>query len=179
MVGYADLLMLGGGGSGGGSDILSLLMQSQMSPIQSLAQALPAYNYTKKYNQYLAPAQETLDAMGDITNPKYQQIYGQQKQQGQDNLAYQIAELGRQNRKLSMLGRTPLFSAERGGETLFRGLTQGYQDIQNKAGDQTQNILANLFKNQSAMGLQRAQYGAQKASVKGGMYGSLAKLFGL
>lgn len=160
-------------------DLLSLILQSQMSPAQSLASALPAYNYSKKLNKYLAPAEEALGAMSDTNSPLYQQIYGQQKQQGQDNLAFQVAELGRQNRKLSQMGRTPLFSAERGGEELFRGLTQGYQDVQNQAGSQTRNILSDLFKNRSAMGLQRAEYGARKASVKGGLYGSLAKIFGL
>lgn len=159
--------------------LLELIRGSQMSPIQSLATAMPAYGYTKKLNKYLQPAEEALAAMGDTSSDLYQNIYGQQKQQGQDNLAYQIAELGRQNRKLSALGRTPLFDEERGGETMFRGLTQGYQDIQNKAGDQTQDALARLYQGRMQTGLQKAQYGAQKASTKGNIYGSLAKLFGL
>lgn len=171
--------MYGSGGADSGNWLMELIRGSQMSPIQSLGAALPAYNYTKKLNKYLQPAEEALSAMGNTDSALYQDIYGQQKQQGQDNLAYQIAELGRQNRKLSSMGRTPLFDAERGGETMFRGLTQGYQDIQNQAADQTQNILGNLYKGRSAQGLQRAQYGAQKASTKGNIYGSLAKLFGL
>lgn len=159
--------------------LLELIRGSQMSPIQSLAQAVPAYGYTKKLNKYLQPAEEALGAMGDPSSDLYQQVYSGQKQQGQDNLAYQIAELGRQNRKLSSMGRTPLFDEERGGETMFRGITQGYQDIQNKAAGQTQDILANLFKGRSAQGATRAQYGAQKSSTKGNIFGSLAKLFGL
>lgn len=145
----------------------------------SLLTALPAYSHSKKLDKFYQPANEALNAMGDTNSGLYQNIYGQQKQQGQDNLAYQIAELSRQNRKLSMLGRTPLFSAERGGETLFRGLTQGYQDIQNKAGDQTQDILAQLFRGRSIMGEIGAKNSAKKSAVKGNLYGTLATLFGL
>lgn len=81
------------------------------------------------------------DAITNQDNPLYQQIYGQEKQSGQQDLARTIAELSNQNRKLSQLGRTPLFSNERGGEQQFRALTQGYQDVQDKARERARSII--------------------------------------
>lgn len=160
-------------------DLLDLIMQSRQSPMQSLAGAIPAYGYAKNANKYYQPAQGTLAAMGDPNSAQYQNIYKQQRQMGQDNLAEVIAEAVRQNRKLSAMGRTPLFSQERGGEEVFRNLTRGYQDVQGQAMNQTQDILGNLFKGQAAMGATQAANGAKLSSVKGNAFGALAKLFGL
>ncbi len=159
-------------------DLLNLIMQSQQSPLQSLAGAIPAYGYAKKANKYYQPAMQTMAAMGDPNSAQYQNIYKQQQQMGRDNLVDVIAEASRQNRKLSAMGRTPLFSQERGGEEVFRNLTRGYQDVQGQAANQTQDILGNLFKSQTAMGANQAANGAKMASVKGNAYGMLAKLFG-
>lgn len=81
------------------------------------------------------------NAQIDENNPLFQQIYGQEKQAGQQDLAQSIAEAVAQNRKLSMLGRTPLFSPERGGETTFRALTQGYQSTQDQARQRARQII--------------------------------------
>lgn len=93
------------------------------------------------------------DAQYNEQNPLFQQVYGQERQAGQQDLASAIAEASRQNRKLGMLGRTPLFSQERGGEEIFRNLTKGYQDVQGAARDRAFNILrggqnaqANVYK---------------------------------
>lgn len=161
------------------ANLFKLFQQSQSTPLQSLATAIPAYKYAQNLDQYMAPAQALANAMVDINSPEYQQLYNQQKQQGQQNLAEQIQQLSDVNRKLSMMGRTPLFDQQRGGEQLFRNLTKGYQDIQNNAADQTQNILARSFQTQQALGAQKQQNGASKSSVQGNVLGTIAKLFGL
>ena len=160
-------------------DLFALFQQNQMTPAQSLATAIPAFNYTRNLNQYMQPAQTAANAIIDITSPEYQRIYAQQKQQGQQNLADQIAELSAQNRKLAMLGRVPLFNPERGGEQIFRNMTRGYQDIQNQAANQTQDILGRSFQTQQMLGQQRQQNAATKSSTTGNILGAVAKLFGL
>lgn len=74
-------------------------------------------------------------------NPLYQQMYGQYKQQGQNNMAQGIAQLQAQNRLNTSMGRTPLFNQERGGEQLFRNLMQGYQGAGVQADQQTRQAL--------------------------------------
>lgn len=75
------------------------------------------------------------------SNPLYQQMYGQYKQQGQNQLGQGIAELQAQNRLNTNMGRTPLFNQERGGEQLFRNLMQGYQNVGTQADQQTRGNL--------------------------------------
>ena len=167
--------------------ILKLLMQSQMqeqmrnqqSGEQSLAQMLPYLSYTKKMNNFMAPSREIAGAMSDMSSPKYQNIYGQFKQQGQQNLSESIAEMMRQNRKQSMLGRAALFSPERGGETMFRGLTKGYQDVQNDASRQTFDQLKSAYTMQSQQDGMRQQNALQKANLFGTGASAIAKLIGL
>lgn len=169
------------GNSTGGNDnlLLKLLLGQQPSAGQSLASAVPFLNLPKQQAKYYQPYNNTIDAMTNTSNPMYQQIYSQQKQQGQQNLAEAIAEMSRQNRKLSALGRTPLFSQERGGETQFRGLTQGYQDNQNQAATRTQGILGNAAQGYLQQGNLQSQLAQNKAGISGNIYGGLAKLFGL
>jgi hypothetical protein len=178
MAGIFDILMNGSGQSND-NGLLELIRQSQMTPLQSFATALPAYGYAKKANKYYQPAMDTLGAMGDPNSAQYQNIYRQQKQQGQDNLVEVIAEAARQNRKASAMGRTPLFSQERGGEDIFRNITRGYQDVQGQAANQTQDILGNLFRGQASMGATKAANAAKQSSVKGNIFGAVAKIFGL
>jgi hypothetical protein len=166
-------------GGGGSNDLLSLIMGMQPTGPQSFASALPFYNLPKKQAKFYQPAYDAANAMADTDNPLYKKIYGQQRQRGQDNLAQSIAELTRQNRKQAGMGRTELFDPERGGETLFRGVTQGYQDVQNQANDDTLGILSknadNLYKQAGV----QSQLAANKAGIKGNLLGSLTKLFGL
>lgn len=159
--------------------LLQYLLSQRPSAGESLMSALPFLNLPGKQKKYYDSYNQTVGAMADTSSPIYQNIYAQQKQQGQQNLAEAIAEMSRQNRKLSMLGRAPLFDPARGGETKFRGITQGYQDVQNQAADQTQNILGNQAKNQYQMAGQNAQFAQNQAGIKGNIFGALGKIFGL
>lgn len=85
-------------------------------------------------------------------NALYQQMYGQYKQQNQNNLAQVIAEAQGQNRMNTNMGRTPLFDPSRGGETIFRNLMQGYQNQGVQADQQTRQALT-----QAMGGNQQAQ----------------------
>lgn len=156
--------------------ILRLIMQSQQSPLQSLVSSIPLMQYGKNADKYYQPAQQFMNAQIDTANPVYQRIYGQQKEQGQQNLAASIAELVRQNRKLSMMGRTPLFNNERGGEQLFRNITRGYQDVGNQAANDTRNILGTAAQNNMTIGALQQQNELANATAKGNMYGAGAGL---
>lgn len=160
-------------------DYISYLKSREQSPLSTLFQGLPFLNFSQNMGKYQQPAQNLIAAQTDINNPTYQGIYNQQKQQGQTNLAESIAELVRQNRKQAMMGRVPLFSNERGGEQLFRGLTRGYQDVQNQAANNTQGIIGEGIKNNMAMGQLQQQQAYGKAGFKSGLAGALAKLFGV
>lgn len=159
--------------------LFKLFQQSQMTPLQSLATAIPAYQFAQNAGKYLQPAQNTANAMVDINSPQYQQLYQQNRQQGQNNLAQQLMELSAQNRKLATLGRVPLFSPERGGEQLFRQLMLGGQQADINAANQTQDILGRSFNAQTALAPQQMAVGAGKSSTKGNVLGVIAKLFGL
>lgn len=99
-----------------------------------------ASNFRGDATPYL-PQQEALagkqaamgDALLDPNNPFYKQQYGAARERNAASMAETIAEAQRQNRKATKLGRTPLFSAERGGETLFRSLMSGYQGLNQQA----------------------------------------------
>jgi len=117
----------------------------------SLLKNVPALNYAARGQaQPYVPQQEALAAqmqgIGDAyinpNNAYYQNIYKQKMAQNQQSLAETIAEAQRQNRKSTQLGRTPLFSPERGGETLFRSLMGQQGQIQQQADQQTQQQLA-------------------------------------
>ncbi len=159
--------------------IFDYLMSQQPTGAQSLMSSLPFLNLPKKQAAYLQPGIEATHASVDTDSPLYQKIYGQQRQQGQRNLAETIAELQRQNRKQTSLGRTPLFNAERGGETLFRGLMSGYDDVQDQASTNTRDVLGGYATNLNNIGLQQAQLATNKAGIKGNLLGALTKLFGL
>lgn len=80
-------------------------------------------------------------AMTDTNNPLYQQIYGQYKTQGANQLGQGVAELQAQNRMNANLGRTPLLNNERGSENIFRNIMQGYQGLGTQADQQTRQAL--------------------------------------
>lgn len=146
---------------------------------QQIAKDAPYAEYLGNIGQYSKPAGNIASAMTDMNNPLYQQMYGQFQQQGQHNLAQTIAELSRQNRKLSMMGRTPLFDAERGGEQMFRGLTQNHQDIQDKASYQALTQLNSAYEPAAAQGIWNQKNGYKKAGGTSAILGTLASLFGL
>ena len=146
---------------------------------QSLAGMLPFLKLPKKQAAYYQPFNQTVGAMADINSPQFQNIYNQQKQSGQQNLAESIAEMVRQNRKQTRLGRTALFSPERGSETLFRGINKGYQDIQNQAFDQTYSRLGQMANQQRLQAADMSKLAHNKTAVKSNLLGMLTKLFGL
>lgn len=166
-------------GQGGGSSMWDYLMSQQPTAPQSLATALPFLRLPKKQAAYFQPFNNTVAAMQDPNSAQFQNVYKQQQAFGQQNLADSIAEMVRQNRKQGRLGRTPLFNPERGGETLFRGVNKGYQDIQNQAFDKSYNILGNTATLQNQQAMQMSQLAGNKAGVKGNLLGMLTKLFGL
>lgn len=159
--------------------LLDYMKSMQPSTGQSIASALPFLTLPSQQNANLQPYQNTIDAIGNTNNPQYQNIYNQQRQQGQDNLAQQIMQLSNANRKLSSLGRTPLFDPERGGEQLFRGMTQGYQDVQNQAANNARSILGAQAQGQLNVGQLKNQTASNQAGIYGNLAGGLAKLFGL
>lgn len=77
------------------------------------------------------------------SNPLYQQLYGQNRNLMQQNLGDAISQLEGRNRSLSAMGRTPLFSPQRGGEQAFRQMTAMGPQIGLQAQDQTQKQLLN------------------------------------
>jgi hypothetical protein len=160
-------------------ELLKLLMSKQQTDGQSLAQFLPYLPYLNNMDSYNQNSKNLAGAMTDTSSPEYQNLYGQFKQQGQDNLAESIAEMERQNRKASAMGRTPLFSPERGGETIFRGLTKGYQDTQNTASNQAFGQINNAYTAASAQDKINQNNQLKKADVFGNAAGAIAKLFGL
>lgn len=81
-------------------------------------------------------------AQTDPNDPRYQALYKQEQQSGQQDLARVIAEAQGQNRMATRMGRTPLFDPGRGGETTFRSLMQSYGGVQDQARQRTHGTLA-------------------------------------
>lgn len=98
--------------------------------------------YKQQQKQLAGQQQQISQAlMGGPSNPLYQSIFGQYKQQNANNAAQTIAEAQGQNRMNSNLGRTPLFSQERGSENIFRTLMQQQQNSGVQADQQTRAAL--------------------------------------
>lgn len=121
--------------------------QTQGDILGGLLKSYAGANYNMRGTN-LAPQRAMMSQLQDMTdaqinpdNPMYQRLYGQEKDAANQDLAAAIAEMSRQNRKLSSLGRTPLFSPERGGEQMFRATIQGHQDAQNTARTRARNII--------------------------------------
>ncbi len=163
------------------TDMLSALMKSG---------AAANYNFT---GTNLAPQRSIADEMGNLANasynpnnPTYQAIYNNENQSAKQDLSSAIAEMSNQNRKLSMLGRTPLFSPERGGEQMFRQTIQGYQTAQDTARARARQIIGagqgalNMnFQNQNNLAQQQTQNNQKQAYGMGNiadMLPFLAKL---
>lgn len=92
--------------------------------------------------QPLAQMQAQLaGAQTDMNNPLFQNLYSQNREAGNMDLSATIAEISRQNRKLNELGRNPLLDQERGGESIFRNLIKGQEDVGNQARTNTFNQL--------------------------------------
>jgi len=121
-----------------------------MADFLSLISAIPSLisDFSGSSNPYGKQQKQLADrqaqysaALADTNNPLYQQLYGQYQQQNRNNLAQTIAEAQGQNRMNAAMGRVPLFSPERGGETIFRNLMKGYQDSGVQSDQQTRQAL--------------------------------------
>lgn len=169
-----------------------VMQPQQAQQSTSLLEALPSilYNFkglnTGPQENIAGQLQQVATAQMDTNNPLYQQIYGQQKAQATQNLAQGIQEISNQNRKLSSMGRVPLFDPERGGEQLFRGLTQGYQNAGNLAAQGTERTLSNAgstlntaYSNANNLALMQNTSQYQQAKGETGIAGILKNLFGL
>ncbi len=153
-------------------------IQSQLgnNPLGLLGSTIPAFNYSQNLGKYTAQQGNILDAITNQNNPLYQQLYNQKKQQGQQNLGDAIQQLQAQNRLLTSMGRSPLLDNERGSESVFRNLMQGYQNTQNQAANDTRTTLSNAYNQANQQGVreqQNALVGAQGKSQVGGILGSL------
>lgn len=165
----------------------------QEPALSSLTRGIPSIVYSFQ-GKNLKPMQDIASQMGNLANaqynndnPLYQDVYNDERGDIQQDLAGAIAEAVRQNRKASALGRTPLFDAERGGETQFRALTQGYADAQGQARMRAreilkggQNSLSGVFAAQNAMANEAFQNKQRKATGFSGIADilpSLLKLF--
>lgn len=113
------------------------------------------------------------NAMTNPNNPLYQQMYGQYKQQGQQQLGENISQMEGQNRMLSNMGRTPLFDPQRQGEAAFRAQAAAGPQIGIQAGQQTQQALMNAARGLTGAGnvngvnnqLMNSQYGSAQGGA--------------
>tara|TARA_R110000868_G_scaffold106769_6_gene292579 strand:- start:823 stop:1329 length:507 start_codon:yes stop_codon:yes gene_type:complete len=158
---------------------IQYLQGQQPSDIQSGLSTIPYLQYGQKVGSYTKAGDQIAKAMTNMDNPMYQKLYQQFGQQGKANLAESIAEMSRQNRKLSALGRNPLFDQERGGEALFRGLNQGYQDVQNNASQNAFTQLGNAYTANATQGALKQQNALQNTNAMSNVFGALGKVFGL
>lgn len=136
--------------------------QDSYNPLGSLIKSGAAAQYNLQGTD-LGPMQDIasqISALGkasyDPNDPLYQKLYTAERGSAQQDLATAIAEMGRQNRKLSSMGRTPLFDPERGGEQVFRQLAQGYTSAEDNARQRARQIIG---AGQNAMGQAYNAYG--------------------
>lgn len=166
-----------GGGQGGASGIgISSLLQL----IPALMASFKGLNTSGQQNT-TGQLQNVTNAMYDTTNPLYQQLYGQNKQMMQQNMGNAVSQAEGQNRAVSAMGRTPLFSPERNGELAFRTMVQGQGAAGQAAQQQTESQLGN-----AGTMLARGLYPLQQTNTENqfgntalnlGGYQSLADLF--
>lgn len=121
------------------SDLLSLV--SAIPNLMNLFSGGTTAPYRQQQEQIAGRQNQLSHALTDTNNPLYQQMYGQYKNQASNNLAQSISELQGQNRLNSGMGRTPLLSRERGGEDMFRAITQGYQNQGVQADQQARSAI--------------------------------------
>lgn len=141
----------------------------------------------------LGPNAQTVSNMQQIgaaetnqNNPLFQSMLQANKQTGDTQLGRTISQLQGQNRLAQSMGQNPLLSQERGGESIFRNLMQGQEDVANQAVGQTYGQLGQAMQGQQGIG--NAQAGLANAQFKNttgqvGSYGTLSDalsgMFGL
>lgn len=131
--------------------------------------------------QTAAQLRNVNNAMVNPENPLYQQMYGQYKQLGQQQLGENISQMEGQNRSLAGMGRTPLFAPGRQGEAAFRAQAALGPQIGVQAQQSTQAALQNAMKGLTMAGMKggvndqallsqygpKAAYGAANTSQYG------------
>lgn len=157
------------------------------NPFASMLRGIPAAYYSFQ-GKNIGPLKDIASQIGNLanaqydeSNPLYQHLYEQERGAGMQDLAGAINELSRQNRKLSSMGRTPLFNEKRGGEQIFRQLTQGYQNAQNDARSRARNILGvgqNALNNTYNAYANIANGQVQNNAMKASGFGSIADVVG-
>lgn len=140
-----------GGQQGGGASSLLTALPGILSSFKGVN--------AKNQSNISGQQQNVANAMYNPSNPLYQQLYGQERQNIQQTGAQQIAQAGNQNRLLSSMGRTPLFSQQRNGEEAFRQSVMNQQGADVAAQNATRGILSN-----SMSGLNTAMVGANERS---------------
>jgi len=149
-----DMSMMGGYGGGYGNvgyapmSLAQYFMPQQpQSPEQGMLKSFAGARYNLSPTN-LAPMQDIASQMGalskasyDPNDPLFQQLYESERGNNMMDLSSAIAEMTRQNRKLSGMGRTPLFDPERGGEQVFRTLATGYTQAQDNARNRAREII--------------------------------------
>lgn len=169
------------GGGGGGGGISSLL-----TALPGIINSFKGVN-TKNQSNIAGQQANIANAQYNTANPLYQQLYGQERQNIQQAGAANIAQAGNQNRLLSSMGRTPLFSPERNGEEAFRQSVMNQDSSDLQAQNAARGILGGAQSGlNSAMGGAQAnnaaQYGASRV-LQGGNnqtpigFNSIAQLF--
>lgn len=140
----------------------------------------------KKQGQITDQMSNLVDAQTNMDNPLYQRMYEQERGAGQQDLAATIAEISRQNRKLTSMGRKPLMDQERGGESVFRNLIMGQQNVGNQARQNTlvnlrsaQNANAGLYNSYNDLTANRYDNDVTRARTFSGLGDALKSLFGL
>lgn len=141
---------------------------------------------TKNLRRLGNEQQDVANASYNMDSPLFQRIEGQNRDAMQQDLASTIAEISRQNRKLVSMGRTPLLDRERGGETVFRTLAQGREDIGRNSRNDTfrqlqgaSGLLSNAYGN--AQNLSDIDYSntGDRVTAYAGLADILKTLFGL
>lgn len=152
--------------------------EDNYNPYGGLIKAGAAANYNFK-GKNIQPMQDLASVITQLSraqvnpdDPLYQRIYESERSSNMQDLSSAIAEMSRQNRKLSMMGRTPLFNPERGGEMAFRQMTQGYQSAQDQARARARDIIgAGRQGYQGAYNAQAAIAGEQDQNQKRKAFG--------
>lgn len=141
---------------------------------------------TKRTGNIADQLAQIMRAQYDTSAPMYEAAYKRNKQGAQNSIAEFLAESGRQNRKLSSMGRTALFDPERGGEVQFREMMRAYQNADNDANEQTRKQLnnasstaTNLFDIESNQAATQAQNTKRKGLAWGDIASSLPKILGM
>lgn len=162
-------------------DLLPLLLKSGPA-VQAGLQGVDLKNQKNIAGEISQIAQ----AQTNTSNPLFQSLLTQNKQAGQQNLAATIAQLQSQNRIAQSNGQKPLLDQERGGESIFRNLVQGQQDVGNQAIGQTfdqlkgaQNSLGGAYNTQNNLSTQEFANTQKKVGAYGNLSDAITGLFGL